>query len=443
MLTREQVSEILLNIGAVMVNVHTPFKYASGLSSPIYTDCGLLASKPKERSAVLSTIAEQVDSLGVEPDVVIGAGISGTWLASDLSGHLRVPMAYLRPVSKSHGMQKRIEGADISIFQKAILVSDIVSTEQDILEALQVVESAGATPVCCLAIFTNNIKIIEAVLREKSIPLFTTTDLETTLSVALSRGHISSENVTLINQWLSNNTEWSLSINRETIQTWDESKDVVADILIRTGAVSFSVESPYKFSSGLLSPIYLDARRIMSFPNEWETTLSLFEKVIVDKIGIERTNVLGGIAMGGIPHATRLAVRLDIPMVFVKSSAEEYGKRTRIEGHIEAGDFVVVIDDIVTTGRSIASGVTVLRDAGGVVNKCLGIMTYEMKDAQDTFESSGLSLLTLTNLTSLVNVARKHGILSSSQATAIRTWQNNPWNWTQLQLAGDFSKLST
>ncbi|MCK4826556.1 orotate phosphoribosyltransferase, partial [bacterium] len=113
MLTREQVSEILLNIGAVMVNVHTPFKYASGLSSPIYTDCGLLASKPKERSAVLSTIAEQVNSLGVEVDVVIGAGTSGTWLASDLSGHLRVPMAYLRQVSKNHGMQKKIEGADI------------------------------------------------------------------------------------------------------------------------------------------------------------------------------------------------------------------------------------------------------------------------------------------------------------------------------------------
>lgn len=439
MLSRLEAAELLLDMGAVMVNVRTPFKYASGLVSPIYTDCGLLASRPKERSAVLETMVEQVKALGVAVDIVIGAGTSGTWLASALSGRLRVPMAYLRASSKDHGIQKRIAGADFHISQKVLLVSDIVSTEQDFLEALQAVESAGASPIACIAIFTNNIEILETILQENSIPLLTVTDVKTTLSVALSRGNITPEDKTHVDQWLANPTKWSSPIKREIVHTWDESKDKVADILISIGAVSFAIDSPYKFFSGLLSPIYIDARRLISFPIEWEDTLSFFEKVVVDQIGIERTNVVAGIAMGGIPHATRLACRLDIPMAYVKSSAEEYGKRTRIEGHIEAGDCVVVLDDIVTTGRSIISGVTALRDAGGVINDCLAIVTYEMQDARETFERGGLSLFTLTNLTSLVDVAKRRGMLSSSQATAISTWQKNPWNWTQLQLAGDFS----
>lgn len=433
MLSRERVAELLLDMGAVMVNTRVPFKYASGLVSPVYVDCSLLASRPKERSAVLETMVEQVNSLGVAVDIVIGAGTSGVWLASDLSGRLRVPMAYLRASAKDHGTKKRVEGADFHISQKVLLVSGIASAEQDLLEALQAVESAGASPIGCISVFTNNIELLEP----KSIPLLTVTDVETMLSVALSRGDISSDDKTHVAQWLADPTKWSSSIKREIVHTWDESKDKVADILISIGAVSFAIDSPYKFSSGLLSPIYLDTRRLISFPIEWEDILSFFEKVIVERI--KHINVVAGIAMGGLPHATRLASRLGIPMAYVESSPKEYGKRTRIGGYIEPDDCVVVVDDIVTTGRSIISGVTSLRDAGGVINDCLAIVTYDMQDARETFERGGLSLYTLTNLTSLVKVAKRRGMLSNSQATAISTWQKNPWNWTQLQLAGDFS----
>jgi orotate phosphoribosyltransferase len=263
------------------------------------------------------------------------------------------------------------------------------------------------------------------------------------LSVALSAGKISPEDKTYIDNWLSDLTKGFSPIKRETIQTYDESKDEVADILINTGAVSFVVDSPYKFSSGLLSPIYLDARRLISFPTEWERILFFFEKVIIDLISIQQTNVIAGIAMGGIPHAARLTTKFGIPMTYVKSSPAEYGKRTRIEGRIEVGNRIVTIEDVVTTGRSVISGVTVLRDAGGVVKNCLAIMTYEMQDAKDSFEKAGLSLVALTNLTSLVRVAKRRGILSDSQAMAISTWQKNPWNWTQLRLSGDFQKFST
>lgn len=430
MISREKVAELLLDVGAVTVNLHTPFRYASGLISPIYTDCRLLASSPRERTAIVEAMIEQFNSLGVRADVVIGVGTSGAWLAAHVSKRLSVPMAYVRASSKDHGKQKKMEGGNIYGSQKALLLSDIISTEKDVLEALQAVKSIGAIAICCVAIFSNNIGQIENTLREQSVPLLTLTDLQTLLSTALSKGKISPEDKVRVDEWLSDPSKWEPFTKGEFISTLDRSKDEVADVLVRIGSVSFSPGQPYKFSSGLLSPIYIDTRRLISFPTEWEYTLSFFEKVILDDIGLGNIDVIAGVAMGGIPHAARLADRFGIAMAYVKSAADEHGKRSRIEGRIERGNRIIVIEDVVTTGRSIVSAAGALRDAGGTVSDSLAIFTYELEEARGTLQRAGLSLLSLTNLGSLLDAAVRRGIVSDAEVKAVRTWHKNPWGWS-------------
>jgi len=430
MLTREEVAEILLNIDAVSLNTISPFKYASGILSPIYTDCRLLASYPAERKAIIDTFVKHIESLHKRMDIIVGTGSSAISLATHIAQRLKLPMAYVRPIVKPHGKMKQIEG----LFEKgsdALLISDIMSTERDIPNSVRAIKSHGGKVVYCLTIFSNNLGIIEKILEKEGIPFHSLTDLKTLLDVASVKEKISPDEKRCVVEWMADPENWDKLRRGQISRMLEKSRKEVAEILLEIKAVTVSPNRPYKYTSGILSPIYTDTRLLISYPDRWEYVIDSFVNVIVNEIGIQNVNAIAGVATSGISHAAYLAEKLVLPMVYVKSVAEEYGKRSKIEGDIKRGDKVVIIEDLVSTGSSAISATKALREAGAIVDQCLSIFTYSIAKSKVAFEHERINLITLSDLPTLLDVAVKIGYIKDADKEVVVEWLNDPDGWAK------------
>ncbi len=203
----------------------------------------------------------------------------------------------------------------------------------------------------------------------------------------------------------------------------------VAQLLLRVGAVSLRPEQPFRYASGLLSPIYCDNRILISFPHEREQVTRWFGEVIREnEIAAE---VVAGTATAGIPHAAWLAATLDLPMVYVRAGGKEHGKGRRVEGLLEAGRRVLVVEDLVTTGGSVLDTVAALRQEGAVVEHVLAIFSYGLARTEETFAQVQVSLHPLTTLPVLLEVATAEGYISPAERAMTVEWATDPVAWSR------------
>jgi len=203
--------------------------------------------------------------------------------------------------------------------------------------------------------------------------------------------------------------------------------ELVAKSLLEIGAVTLNTQEPYRYTSGILSPIYCDNRLLISYPEKRKVVIQAFLDVI-DEEHIDY-DVIAGTATAGIPHAAWVADRLNAPMVYIRSKAKEHGKKSRIEGLLEEGAHTVIIEDLISTGGSSVSAGEAVREEGGVVSHCVAIFTYQMKKAEEKFAESKIQLHTLTNFTTLVDVASKNGYIEPADVEKILAWNKDPEGW--------------
>ncbi len=205
----------------------------------------------------------------------------------------------------------------------------------------------------------------------------------------------------------------------------DETK--IAKILLKIKAVNLRVNPPYKWVSGILAPIYTDNRLLISYPKEREIVVDNFLKII--KKNKIKADVIAGIATSGIPWAAWIAEKLNLPLVYIRSKKKGHGKENLIEGKLEKGKNVLIIEDLISTGGSSINGVEAVRKARCRVKACLAIFTYEMEQATSNFQKAGVELITLTNFTTLVDVAIKERYLNQEDKEKVLQWSNNPEQW--------------
>lgn len=430
MLSKQEAAETLLNIGAVSLNPVNPFKYASGLLSPIYTDSRMLNSFPNERKTIIDSFVDLIDSYIGRQNInaIVGVGHSGISLATWLGERLKIPIAYTRSAAKDHGKGKLIEGI-LKNGCKALLISDIMSTETDIPAAVGAIKEINGKIVSCLAIFSNQLGIIEGFLNANDIKFYCLTDLETLLSVALDRNKISSEEVKQVKDWMSNPADWDRARRENMERFLVENKEKVAENLLKIGAVTLNTKTPYRFVSGILSPIYTDCRLLMSYPREWEEIINSMVSIIVNEIGMQNVDAIAGTATAGISHAAYIAKKLNLPMIYVKSKPEEYGKQTKIEGIIKEGDKVLLVEDLISTGGSSIASAKTIREAKGVIEYCLSIFTYDMDAARKAFEQEGIKLIPLTNFATLIDVAAEQDYIKSEDKSMVLEWNKDSAGW--------------
>ncbi len=204
-------------------------------------------------------------------------------------------------------------------------------------------------------------------------------------------------------------------------------KEEVAKILLKIKAVSLRINPPYKWASGILSPIYTDNRILMSYPAEREIIVDSFVKVINEnKI---KADAIAGIATAGIPWAAWIAEKLKLPMVYIRKEAKDHGKENLIEGKLDKGKNVIIIEDLISTGGSSINGVEAVRAAGCNADYCLAIFTYELEKAKQTFEKLNVKLMALTNFSTLVKVATEENYIKGTEKEKVLEWSKNPESW--------------
>ncbi|MAU11354.1 MAG: orotate phosphoribosyltransferase [Anaerolineaceae bacterium] len=206
-------------------------------------------------------------------------------------------------------------------------------------------------------------------------------------------------------------------------------QEAVARALIEIGAVGFSPESPVTFKSGLVSPVYVDNRRLPYHPQQWHTVIQGFADVITEKA--LAFDVIGGIAVGGVPHSSALAYHMQQPSIFVRKEAKEHGKMQRVEGGDVQQKTVLLVEDLVTTGGSSLSGVTALRDEGAIVTDMVAIVSYEFATSKTALADAGIQFHALTNFATILTIAEADGIFTAEQGTVIRDWFGKPNTWAE------------
>lgn len=203
--------------------------------------------------------------------------------------------------------------------------------------------------------------------------------------------------------------------------------DIASDLL-RIGAVSLRPDNPFTWASGRLSPIYTDNRLSLSHPDVRQRLVEGFVTLATRAGGAD---AVSGTATAGIPHATLLADRLGLPLSYVRSSAKGHGKGNRIEGRVEEGQRVLVVEDLVSTGGSVIEAVEALRNAGAVVQTVVAVFTYGLDAAADAVSEAGFTLRTLTDFPALLDAAQASGELDEAAIATLHEWRRDPEAWSQ------------
>ena len=201
----------------------------------------------------------------------------------------------------------------------------------------------------------------------------------------------------------------------------------VAEKLLQVNAVKLNPDEPFIWASGWKSPIYCDNRRILSFPFIRDFIKSEMCNVIFEKF--PEAEMLAGVATAGIAWGSMAADQLKLPYVYVRPKPKEHGMGNQIEGYYEKGQKILVIEDLISTGKSSLQVVDVLREAGVEVVGMVSIFTYGFAVATEAFNKASLNYQTLTDYPTLIELAVSKGIVSSAQQEVLLKWRDDPAGW--------------
>jgi orotate phosphoribosyltransferase len=207
----------------------------------------------------------------------------------------------------------------------------------------------------------------------------------------------------------------------------ENSAKKTAEYLLQINAIKLQPSNPFTWASGWKSPIYCDNRKTLSFPEVRSYIRDSFAELV--KVLYPDTDVIAGVATGAIAHGALVADKLGLPFIYVRSGAKEHGLGNQIEGFYEAGQKVVVIEDLVSTGGSSLSAVKALREAGCNVLGMIAIFTYEFKKASDAFAAENCILHSISNYSVLIETAVKSGYIGESEVETLRKWRVDPSAW--------------
>ena len=201
----------------------------------------------------------------------------------------------------------------------------------------------------------------------------------------------------------------------------------VAEFLLQVKAIKLQPNDPFTWASGIKSPIYCDNRVTLSYPAVRTFIRQSYSEAIIDTFG--KPDVIAGVATGGIAQGALIAQELGLPFIYVRSKAKAHGMGNQIEGHYEAGQHVVVIEDLISTGGSSLKAIDAMRDAGLDVKGLIAIFTYGFEIAVQRFEEAHCPLITLTNYDLLLQKALESNLINEQDLTSLQEWRANPSEW--------------
>ncbi len=201
----------------------------------------------------------------------------------------------------------------------------------------------------------------------------------------------------------------------------------IAEYLLQIKAIKLSPSKPFQWASGWKSPIYCDNRITLSYPKIRTYIRQQFVVAINEAFG--KPDVIAGVATGGIAHGALVAQDMGLPFVYVRPDAKKHGLGNMIEGHIEKGQSVVLIEDLISTGGSSLKAVSALASIGAQIKGLASVFTYDFKIASDGFKKAKCPIITLCNYHALIEQAAKANYVDEQDMESLKTWREDPANW--------------
>ena len=211
-----------------------------------------------------------------------------------------------------------------------------------------------------------------------------------------------------------------------------ETSMALASFLLQIKAIKLNPANPFTWASGLKSPIYCDNRVTLSYPQVRTFIREGFVKMCLDKFG--KPDVIAGVATGGSPQGALVAQELGLPFVYVRSEKKSHGMNNQVEGIINSGQSVVIIEDLVSTGKSSLNAVEALREKGAIIKGMLAIFTYGMDIATQNFKNNKCDLFTLTNYDALIQKAAEENYIRENDLASLVEWKSNPQAWSDARM---------
>jgi orotate phosphoribosyltransferase len=201
----------------------------------------------------------------------------------------------------------------------------------------------------------------------------------------------------------------------------------VAEFLLQIKAIKLQPNNPFTWASGWKSPIYCDNRVTLSHPSVRTYIRQKLTQLIQEEFG--SVDLIAGVATAGIPQGVLVAQELGLPFAYVRAKAKEHGTGSLIEGEIVEGQRVVVVEDLVSTGKSSLQAVNALKDAGLSVAGLVSIFTYGFDVAEENFKEAKCRFATLSNYNTLIEYAAEHSFIAQDDVDLLNKWRRNPAEW--------------
>ncbi|SEE36883.1 orotate phosphoribosyltransferase [Tenacibaculum sp. MAR_2010_89] len=202
-----------------------------------------------------------------------------------------------------------------------------------------------------------------------------------------------------------------------------------AELLLQIKAIKLSPKEPFTWASGWKSPIYCDNRITLSFPSVRNFLKEKIAKIVEDKHG--KPDVIAGVATGAIAIGVLVAQELGVPFIYVRPEPKKHGRKNQIEGYLESGQNVVVIEDLISTGKSSLNAVKALKEANATVKGMVAIFSYGFDIASENFKNDNVELTTLSNYEFLLEQALDSKYITSEELRTLEDWRVSPSTWKQ------------
>lgn len=425
MIKNEKIAKMIFASGCFCYNGKKEFVLDSKTMSHIYFDINILASFPFFRKEIIIELSKMAGLLddGGGKTYLAAAGHSGITFAAFISEIIELPMVYIRDSAKKHGKKNMVEGS-LKEAKSGIIFTDLLSSDAKVENSIKALEEAGCLVKGVLTVL--NMTEMDSIKSSsgKEIPVQSCVTLKELCCYGEKEKLFSKEVLNLLKSGVGETLQKTDDFN-ETVPNEQEA----AQILLDVGSVALSVTEPFRYASGILSPIYCDNRLLISSTDKWNLIISSIEKIIRDKIGLENIEVIAGTSTAGVPHAGKLALRLGLPVVYVKSENGETGRKSIVEGAFYYGKRVLVIEDLVSTGKSSVAAIKAVREQGGIVENTVAIFSYQMKSAEKAFAEENCALYTVSNFSALIKQALDKKYITGEDGEKAKSWNSDPENW--------------
>jgi orotate phosphoribosyltransferase len=207
-----------------------------------------------------------------------------------------------------------------------------------------------------------------------------------------------------------------------------DTAEKTAELLLQINAIKLNPRNPFTWASGWQSPIYCDNRLILSFPLIRNYVRDEFAKNIEKQFG--KPDVIAGVATGAIGIGVLVAESLGLPFVYVRPEPKKHGRQNQVEGFLQRGQNVVIVEDLISTGNSSLLAVEALRAAGANIKGMAAIFTYGFEVANENFKNANVDLFTLSNYQNLLNLAVAKRYITEEEEQTLREWNSSPSTWS-------------